>query len=184
MHVSREQNEAHRRSRNVPAFYITTWCLHTWHSYMPSSWTVTARICSNQSVLEWITTNRLSTEWVLLPTVNNRLFFRFIHVIWNWKKVQLKENGRLYLSINFTRIFMSLCVCVCVCVYYYYRRMTLLFFFFYQTRVLKLNERAFWRNEDRPKVAGSNSAVKAAKQRQAMSYFNASNPEPVSVVLK
>lgn len=37
MHVSREQNEAHRRSRNVPAFYITTWCLHTWHSYMPSS---------------------------------------------------------------------------------------------------------------------------------------------------
>lgn len=131
MHVSREQNEAHRRSRNVPAFYITTWCLHTWHSYMPSSWTVTARICSNQSVLEWITTNRLSTEWVLLPTVNNRLFFRFIHVIWNWKKVQLKENGRPYLSINFTRIFMSLCVCVCVRVYYYYRRMTLLFSFFF-----------------------------------------------------
>lgn len=91
MHVRmREQNEAHRSISDVP-FYITTVVvaspsLHTWHSYIPSSWTVTTRICSNQSVLEWITTNRLSTEWVLLPTVNNRLFFRFIHVIWNWKK--------------------------------------------------------------------------------------------------
>lgn len=48
---------------------------------MPASSTVTVRIVSCQSVLECLTTNLLSMECVLVPTVNNCLSLRLTHVI-------------------------------------------------------------------------------------------------------